>query len=161
MNPAVLSGQTSLLVTFIASFLIYFMVLGLFYLWLIDGNIKKEQVLHAILSALLAWAATEMIKNVFPIPRPFELNGSLPLTITIPKDGSFPSEHAAVAFGIAGSLWLHNKKTGVAFFIIALLIGWGRVMSQVHSFADIFGGALIGVVTSYIVVRLHLFKLLK
>jgi undecaprenyl-diphosphatase len=160
MNPAVLSGQTSIFVTFIASFLIWFMFGGLFILWVIDGRIKKEQVLHALLATLLAWVLAQMIKNLFPTPRPFEINGRLPFTLFVPSSSAFPSGHASAAFGLATSIWLHDKKLGVVFVVLAVLVGLGRVLSNVHYFLDIVGGLIIGISTAYTVQKLHLNKLL-
>ena len=111
MNPAVLSGHTSLIITFAASFLIWLMFAGLVVLWIIDGRMKKEQALHALFASIIAWVLTQMIKGLLPTMRPFQLNGTMPMTLTIPFDGSFPSGHTATAFALAVSVWLHNKKT--------------------------------------------------
>src|SRR3989344_1182880 len=101
MNPAVLSGETSFLITFLASFLIWFMFAGILVLWLIDGRIKKEVALHALISSLVAWLFTQMFKSLIPSYRPFVVAGVIPMTLTIPTDGSFPSGHSASAFGMA------------------------------------------------------------
>ena len=76
-------------------------------------------------------------------------------------NSSFPSGHAAAAFALAFAVWLHNKKIGVVFIILAVLVGLGRVLSNVHYSFDVFGGALLGVVVAYIIGRLHMFKLLE
>jgi undecaprenyl-diphosphatase len=161
MNPAVLSGQTSYLITFMASFLIWFMLAGLFVLWFIDGRVKKEEALHALMAAFIAWGLTQMIKNLFPVTRPFEASELVPMTLTIPFDPSFPSGHAAAAFGLATSIWLHDKKLGFIFILSAFLVAWGRVAGNVHYMADVSAGAVIGVVTAYTVGKLHLYKLIK
>lgn len=161
MNPVVLSGQSSMLVTFLASFLIWFMFAGVAFLWLVDGRIKREEALHAIFAALAAWVTAQMIKNLFPTERPFEANGDLPMTLTVPNDSAFPSGHTSSAFGMAASLWLHNKKLGLIFTLGAVLIGWARVVSNVHYFIDILGGAVLGIATAYLVGKLHLYKLVK
>lgn len=161
MNPAVLSGQTSYFVTFTASFLIWFMFGGLLALWLIDGRVKREEALHALMAALIAWGLTQMIKGLFPVARPFETNGMVPMTLTIPFDGSFPSGHAATAFALGISIWLHNKKLGLIFVISAFLVAWGRVAGNVHYIVDVSAGAVIGVATSYTVGKLHLYKLVE
>ena len=160
MNPAVLSGQTSLTVTFLASFLIWFMFLGLTILWLIDGRIKKEQAFHAFLSALIAWGIASMIKNLFPTPRPFETLGLTPLTITIPSDGGFPSEHAATAWALGLTVWMHDKKYGLLFILGAIGVSMGRVLSNVHFPADIIVGSSIGIAVSYLFEKLHLYRVL-
>jgi undecaprenyl-diphosphatase len=151
----------NLFVTFLASFLIWFMFLGLVILWFIDGRIKKEQAFHALISTLIAWGITSMIKSLIPVERPFESLGLLPLTVTMPHDGSFPSEHTAAAWAMATTIWLHNKKTGSFFIIGALGVGIGRVMSMVHYPQDIVVGVMIGFLVSYLFVKLHLFKVLS
>lgn len=161
MNPTVLSGQTSFPVTFTASFLIWLMFSGIVALWLIDGRVKKEEALHALFAALISWGIAQMIKNLFPIARPFEVNNVSPLTLTVPADASFPSGHAAAAFALAVSVWLHNKKLGFLFIISAILVAWGRVVSNVHFLLDVIVGAAIGIFTAYLVERLHLFKMVK
>lgn len=160
MNPNVLSSESSIFVTFIASFLIWFMFGGLVFLWIIDGRVKKELVLHAVLATLISWVAAQMFKSLLPISRPFEVNGLIPLTITIPASNSFPSSHSAVAFAAAVSIWLHNKKLGQKFIVLAFLVALGRVMSNVHSVLDVTAGGLLGAGCAYIIGKLHLYKLL-
>ncbi len=161
MNPAVLSGNTSFLVTFIASFLIWFMFAGLLFLWIIDGRIKKERALHAFFASLIAWLLSQVIKNLIPTLRPFEINGSMPMTLTIPFDSSFPSGHSASAFALATSIWLHKKKEGLFFIICAVLVGWGRILGNVHYLRDVLAGVAVGITVAYIVEKVHFFKLLK
>jgi undecaprenyl-diphosphatase len=162
MNPQVLADQSTFFITFIASFLICLMFFGLFILWIINGKIKKEQVLHAIFSILVAWLISEIVKYFVPELRPFVLNGKPPLTLTIPSFlRSFPSSHATVAFALAVSVWLHNKKTGMFFLICATLVGLGRIFGNVHYIWDVVAGALLGSLSAITVKRLHLFKALK
>jgi len=161
MNSAILVSDNSIIVTFLASFLIWFMLGGLAFLWIIDGRIKREQALHAFLSGLSSWTICMMIKSFLPSPRPFKLLGIVPLTITIPSaNSSFPSIHAAVAFAIATSIWIHNKRLGVRFFALAFLVALGRVLSEVHFIHDVIIGALIGVLTGFAVKKLHTYKLI-
>jgi undecaprenyl-diphosphatase len=153
--------MTDTLITFLASFLIWLMFAGLGYLWIINGKIKKEQALHALLTALIAWGLAQMIKGLFPTVRPFETNGKMPLTVTVPTDAAFPSGHASAAFGLAVSVWLHDKKIGKVFLVSAILVGLGRVMGNVHSLLDISGGCVLGAVTAVTIKKLRLHKLLK
>src|SRR5688572_22078748 len=109
MNQAVFANEYSFLTTFLASFLIWFMLGGLAILWVIDGKVKREQAIHAAFSAVLSYIVVMMVKSLFPAVRPFELYGILPLTITIPNpDASFPSMHSAIAFAVAVSIYMHN-----------------------------------------------------
>jgi undecaprenyl-diphosphatase len=160
MNPLVLASHRSFVVTFLASVLVWFMALGLIILWVIDGKIKKEQVLHAVFASLLAWLLSQMIKSIFPFPRPFVTNGMIPLTITIPTDSAFPSGHASFAFGMATSVWLHDKRTGFIFIILACLVGFGRIASNVHYLTDVLAGTFLGVSSAIAVAKVHLNKLI-
>ena len=102
-----------------------------------------------------------MVKGLIPSQRPFVLGGVIPMTLTIPTDGSFPSGHSAAAFGLATSVWLHNKKIGFAFIISSFLVALGRVIGNVHFFLDVLAGGFIGIITAYIFDRLHFYKLLS
>lgn len=148
------------IITFLASFLIFFLFAGLIVLWVIDGKIKKEQVAHALFSCLMAWIASVFIKDLFPTLRPFLHNNGDILTLTIPADGAFPSIHTTLAFALSVTIFMHDRKTGALFLICALQIGAARVLANVHYPIDIVGGALIGTLTAVIVDKTHFFKIL-
>ncbi len=161
MNPAVLSGQTSWVITFLASFLIWIMFATFLFLSLIDKKIKKEAVFQALISTFVAWVITQFVKSLFPIPRPFEVLGIFPMTITLPQDPTFPSGHAASAFAMASSVAFHDKKIGLTFLLLAFMVSVGRVLGHVHYARDAAVGAGIGILTSYFVGRINLRKLLR
>lgn len=161
MNPAVLSGNTSFLTTFMASFLIWLMFAGLFYVTLIGKRIKRKEALHILFVTFTAWGLTQLIKAAVPTLRPFQVEGSLPMTLTIPFDSSFPSGHTASAFALAVSLWLYDKKIGAIFLIGAFLVAWGRIASNVHFFGDVLGGAGIGIAVSGALENFRIPKILK
>lgn len=149
------------LITFIASILIWLMYAGLVVMWVIDGRIKREQALHALFSSIIAWIIAQMIKTILDTPRPFMVNGEPPMTLTSHTDPAFPSAHTALAFSLATSVWLHDKKVGATFVVLALLVGFGRVLANVHYPIDIIGGGLVGIVIAIAFDRLHLFEILK
>jgi undecaprenyl-diphosphatase len=161
MNKGLLVVSTEWVVTFVASFLIWLMFFGLFFLWLKKGRINKELVLHALFACLIAWGFSEMVKALIPSLRPFKLNGYPPLTISIPIGHSFPSSHTAVSFALAFSLWLHDKKLGAFYILGALAVGLGRIMANVHSVIDIIGGVFFGIGTAYLIEKLHLHSLIS
>lgn len=92
--------------------------------------------------------ATEMLKNVFAVERP-----CVPCSAGIsgcnaycPEGYSFPSGHASVSFAAAVSiLCVYRKNENLALLSIPLLISVSRVALGVHTFADIIGGALVGI----------------
>jgi len=163
LNQEAVLGATSstLFITFIASFLIWFMFAGLIILWVVDGRVKKEQAFRAFAAALLAWVIAQMLKSLLPSVRPFLVNGDLPLTFTLHFDNAFPSSHSAVAFSLALTLWLHNKKLGIIYLLLAVLVAIGRVTANVHYVLDVIIGSMIGTMVAVVVEKLRLFRLLK
>lgn len=149
------------MVTFLASVLIWLMFFGLVVLWVVDGKIKKETVIHAAFSCLIAYIVTELVKTFFPTLRPFQFNGGLPLTLTVPSDGAFPSSHSAIGFALAITILKHDKKVGVLYLIMAGLVGIARIMAHVHYPIDIIAGALIGTIISRLTSSKHFARLLK
>jgi undecaprenyl-diphosphatase len=163
LNQQAVLGATSasLIITFLASFLIWFMFIGLIILWVVDGRVKKEQAFRAFAAALLAWAIAQMLKSLLPSVRPFIVNMELPLTYTLHFDNAFPSSHTAIAFSLAITLWLHNKKLGIVYIALAFLVAIGRLFANVHYILDVVIGSMIGVMVAVIVDKLSLFRLLK
>lgn len=147
------------IITFLASFLIWFMYAGLLVLWVIDGKIKREQVAHALLATTVAWLIAEGVKLLIPTMRPFSINGSAIYTFTLPTDGAFPSAHTATAFALAVTIWLHDRKVGWLYLGAALLVGWARVLANVHWPQDILGGIILGIIVAFVVEKVHLFHL--
>lgn len=145
----------NVIITFLASFLLWLMFFGLFILWLVDGKIKKEQVIHALFAAVSAWIIVHLIKAIFPTLRPFQVN-NFPTAVLIPLANSgFPSGHTAAAFALALTIWLHNKKAGSIFLISAGLIGIARIWANVHYPIDIIGGAVIGILAALAIEKFH------
>jgi undecaprenyl-diphosphatase len=150
----------SILVKFFATFFLWFLFLGLGVLWVIDGKIKKEQVAHALLACLIAFAASLLIKYFFPTVRPFMLNGDGVGVIIPPTNGGFPSEHTTIAFALAVTVFMHDRKVGWYFLVSAIAVGVARVMANVHYPVDLIGGAFLGTITAVVVEKIHLFKLI-
>lgn len=148
-------------VMFFATFLIWILYAGLVILWFVDGRIKKEQVIHALLASFVAWSIAMIIKYYFPTIRPFIRNGGGVDVLFAPTDAAFPSGHTTLAFGVAVTIFMHDRKIGWFFLIGALVIGIARVLANVHYPVDILGGALIGTLVAVVVEKFHLFKLLK
>ncbi len=140
-------------------------------------GIKNKTVSHKI-GALYLFACAvgifvlnNIIKLFFQRPRPYKLL-DLPtpeeelMLQNIPTD-SFPSDHAAMSMTIAVWLWIRsqhlNNKTyrtlGTIFFIIALIMGFGRVTIAIHRPTDILVWWIVGwIVAGLIYGTLHYWK---
>jgi membrane-associated phospholipid phosphatase len=65
---------------------------------------------------------------------------------------SFPSGHATTAFALYFSLALIVKNNTLKFFlfVVALLVGFSRIYLSQHFLSDVYAGASIGVVVTFI-----------
>lgn len=98
-------------------------------------------------TVLIAAAAALLVTLVFQFlaqrPRPENVR----LLLAAPTFASFPSGHAAVAFGAATALFLSLRRRvwGVLALGCAALTAYSRVYLGHHYPTDVFAGALLGI----------------
>ncbi|MCA9353110.1 phosphatase PAP2 family protein [Patescibacteria group bacterium] len=98
---------------------------------------------------LLAWLLSYGIKTVLQTARPFiQFNDVTPLFLYGGYD-SFPSGHATLFAALAIAIYLHHKKFGIIFMILAFMIGVARIIAGVHFPVDILGGWVLGGLCSW------------
>jgi undecaprenyl-diphosphatase len=104
----------------------------------------------ALLSAAISRGVITTIIRFFDHSlRPFAV---MKVTQLIDESGySFPSGHAAFYFALSMAVYLYNKKLGIAFFAVSLVMGIARIYVGVHWPSDILGGILVGIVTALVV----------
>ena len=83
-----------------------------------------------------------LLKNLFAMPRPCDLNPSVALLIPKPQDYSFPSGHTASSFAAVTVLYLMGVKRWYWALVPAGLIAFSRMYLDVHFPIDILGGSL-------------------
>lgn len=145
-----MAGQSPFLdgaIVFLASYLAYGLLVLLLVFALLSSYLwreKMELLLIAGVSALVArFGVAEFIRLFYHRPRPFtDLPVDQLLTST---EWSFPSGHATFFFALATAVYLYNKKWGITFFIMTILMTISRVIVGIHYPLDILGGAIIGI----------------
>lgn len=149
---------------FFAEYVPYLLILGFFWIlfrqpeWRRRLFFLSEAAIAVILSRGLI---TEIIRFFYYSPRPFEF---LYFQSFIPESGSsFPSGHAAFYFALAAIIFFYNRRWGIWYFVISLLIGVARIFVGVHWPLDIVAGSVIGVLCGLLVHRflLDYFKNIK
>ena len=111
----------------------------------------RHILVAAGLSFMLALAINQVILLFLHRPRPYEL-GLTHLLGSPSSDPSFPSDHAAASFAIAGAFLAHRAFGRASVFILAaLLVSFSRVFIGTHYVSDVFGGALIGLASAFAV----------
>jgi membrane-associated phospholipid phosphatase len=72
------------------------------------------------------------------------------LTIGEPKYNSFPSGHTATGVGFAGVLLFARPWLGFPFLIVALGIGWSRMLLGAHHLSDVTVATLFSLLVAWI-----------
>ena len=125
------------------SYLFTYILLFSLVIWAIFFSQKKMYSFSLLfLSGIFSWFVANIIKSIIRTNRPFVDLDIVPLSRDI--GFSFPSEHMSVFMAIAVAMFLLNKKAGIVFLIIAILIGLSRIVIGVHYPLDIFGGLFVG-----------------
>jgi undecaprenyl-diphosphatase len=107
---------------------------------------RKEALVFAIVLGLTT-ITTVGLKGITARTRP---NG---LTPHPEYASSFPSGHAAYAFGLATTISAYHRRFSLLMFAWAVLVGFSRLYLGVHYLTDVLVGALIGTGISFIVTR--------
>ena len=92
-----------------------------------------------------------LIRYFYYNPRPFMTLSGVNQLIDHETVSSFPSGHAAFYFALATGVYLYNKKAGYIYFVLAGLIGFARIFAGIHWPVDILGGAILGIITTFLV----------
>lgn len=134
---------------FLANYLTYFLVLGFLLLVLTEDGLRRKiyRLMEGILAVLLSRGIiTEGIRFFYHHPRPFEFYGFAPLT---PESGwSFPSGHMTFLFALVGVVWYIDRRWGIVYFLLSLVVGIARIYVGVHWPFDIIAGMAIGILSA-------------
>ncbi len=135
---------------FFAEYLIY--ILGGIVVLLFWKNLRV--IFWAVLAVILAkFGLTELIHLFWSRSRPFVENNFQVLINHAPTP-SFPSGHAGACFALSFIVYHYNKKAGIFFFVASVLVSIARVFVGVHWPLDILGGAVVGIIAGWIIVKI-------
>lgn len=132
-----------------------------FYLWFSSKNNNKTKLL--LLTSLFTSSFAMFLTRIISIfssysPRPLhseEIVFILPFGIEkelFSSWSSFPSDHATLFFSISFAMFLVYKKVGtIALLYTTIFICFPRVYLGLHFPIDIFVGAIIAIVSSFLI----------
>ncbi len=140
------------LVIFLGYYLVFILGAVLIAYWVFAKD--KTKARQALFSAFVAFVAArfvvvEIIRKVVPRARPF-LSHQVIQLISKDAEKSFPSGHAAALFAIAAAFYFYDKKLAGWLFALAVLVSIARVIGGVHYPADIFAGAIVGILSAWL-----------
>jgi undecaprenyl-diphosphatase len=135
---------------FAAKYLVYLLIIAaIAFVFFQRKEIQKRMLVFGIISLPITYILAKIAGKLFYDPRPFVTSHIVPLIPHAPTNG-FPSDHALISFAVAWIVFLHNKKLGIVFLLVALLIGIARVNVRVHSPIDIVGSFAISLTVAFL-----------
>jgi undecaprenyl-diphosphatase len=102
----------------------------------------REFLLAALLIGVVAYLLSKVGNLFVNSPRPFLLTGVPPL-IPSSTDNGFPSDHTLLLAFMSALVFLVNKRAGILFLVLAVVIGLARVYAGVHHLLDVIGSLVI------------------
>ncbi len=127
----------------------------IFVLFILRKEKKNEFLKYVIVITvimLLASGLNNILKNIFNRPRPLPHFGEYDINLFYEflYHNSFPSGHTQAAFTLATITSLIVPKYWYILFIFAVLVGIERMYAGCHFPSDVFTGAVVGIIISYI-----------
>lgn len=112
----------------------------------------KHAVAEALWSALAAFTISVSLAMLIGRVRPYlAIKNVVAIVPPNIQSGSFPSSHTAVAFAIASAIAFKDIPLGIAAFILAFLVAFGRVAAGMHYPSDVMAGAALGIAAFFLV----------
>lgn len=146
-------------ITDFGSILAWLIIFGLMFLF--GGQKTRKIAFLGVVALILANIVVYSLKYFVAEPRPFLTLANVDLLVHAEETFSFPSGHAASSFAAAfiiGCKYRLNLKgkTYSLFYplmIFAAVVGFSRIYIGVHYPYDVLVGAIIGVLSSYFVLK--------
>lgn len=134
---------------FFAKYLGYVLAGLVFFIFWKKWKIISQIFLAAVIARL---GIVGLVRWLWPRQRPF-IENQVNLLFDKANEASFPSGHAAFFFALSTVIFFYNKKAGIGFFLASFLISISRVFTGVHWPSDILAGAMVGIFSGWLVVK--------
>ncbi|MCR8561594.1 phosphatase PAP2 family protein [Mucilaginibacter sp. BJC16-A38] len=111
----------------------------------------RQNALYVGSSAAITFGTTMLMKTIFKRRRPFVQNLKI-VAVYNAGSTSFPSGHTSTSFAVATALSRAYPKWYVIVpsYLWAGSVGYSRMYLGVHYPSDVFGGAVLGTTTSWL-----------
>lgn len=117
-------------------------------------------LVFSVISFPVIYISAKILSLFYYNPRPFVSNSLIPLISHSPDNG-FTSDHTLLASAIAAAIFYFDRKAGMLFFTLAIIIGIARIVAGVHHLVDILGSFAIVFIVSFLINRYLLPKVMN
>ncbi len=143
-------------IVFFGDYFIFIAILVFAYVayraWRKGGIPGAQLYVLATFATVVAEGFSVVIKFLSHRTRPF-VEMKLPHLLT-DNSYAFPSGHTTFLFALATATYFFNKKLAYFLYATGIVVGLSRIAGGVHYPSDIFGGAVIGACTGFVMYKL-------
>lgn len=121
------------------------LALGVIYLLVRYRNKPVELAVAAVITGAIGYVLSKIGNRLISSPRPFIVTGH-PALIASATDNGFPSDHTLLLATLAAVITVVDRRAGLVFWVLALVVGLARVYAGVHHLLDIAGSLVIAAI---------------
>ncbi len=141
-------------VTNLNNWLPVYAVFAILLLWK-GGKKGRLAVVTIIITIIISdQLSSSILKELIGRIRPCHVLSDLNILVPCGAGKSFPSSHAVNNFAVAGILTYYYTKYKWYFYSIASIVAISRVFVGVHYPFDVIGGACIGFMISFVIIKI-------
>ncbi|MBI2084364.1 MAG: phosphatase PAP2 family protein [Candidatus Aenigmarchaeota archaeon] len=113
---------------------------------------KNKLALLMIIAVALDLLLVPVLKTTISRERPYQV---LDVRQLVPEEDntSFPSNHTMLSFLLSTIVLSYYRRFGMALYALSILVAIGRVYVGVHYPSDVIGGALIGIMLAFAMLK--------
>jgi undecaprenyl-diphosphatase len=127
---------------------------GLWWTGLTEEERSRNQrgILFAVIGLVIANSLLRGLQMFYFRPRPFATE-TVKLLFYRPSVSSFPSVPVATMFCYVTGVWSANRRAAGIMLALAVVFALARVVAGVHYPSDIVGGAVLGIIATWLPMR--------
>ncbi len=116
-------------------------------------KLNKQVWLSSLLILPGVLLANYLLRVTVNRNRPFTLEEEFSSLLYHYYHNSFPSNHAAASFAVAGIVYLLSPRWGKLLFVLAALVSISRVYTGLHFPSDVLAGAMLSLAFLFLFCR--------
>jgi len=115
----------------------------------VSRNKRRGLLWMTVVALPVSFLASRIVSTFYYNPRPFVVDGLVPL-LQHAADNGFPSDHTLLVATVSFIVLAYNKKMGLLLLFLSVLVGLGRVLAGVHHVLDIVGSFFVAAAAVYV-----------